>query len=172
MKWIPFFPYYDLPLCLRCNVASAHLSRCCTSWEASPCKIFSVDVVARHCCKAVVLLTLWQWWTTFNELPASRPSERQRQPALGPWPAGPWAYISPATAHITNTSTTRMWQLNPSPTSPTYSLNKLESHWNVCRRTNPNEHADERRDEEKNNKDTKRMSATQRRFHRWQMRLN
>lgn len=126
------FPHYDLTLGLRCNIASTQSPIC---FDVVPlgrlsCNVFYVDVVARHCCKVAVLLTFWQWWATLNELPASRPSEQQSQPAPRPWPAGPWAYISSATAHITNTTTTMMWQLNPSPTSPTYRLNKLEPHWN------------------------------------------
>lgn len=72
------------------------------------------------------LLTSW--------LPIVRQSSGGSEPP-GPWPVGPWEFISPVTARITNTTTTAMWQLNPSPTSRTYSLNKRKHH-----RTNTNKH--------------------------------
>ncbi len=132
VKWNLFLLITTWMLGLRCNVASTQYHICLDGVPLGQlsCKVFYADVMARLCCKVAVLLTLRQWWATLNELPASRPSEQQSQPTHGPWPAGPWAYISSATAHITNTTTTVMWQLNPSPTSPTYSLNKLEPHWN------------------------------------------
>lgn len=119
MKWKSIFP---IRACgSRCSVASTQYYICLdvVPFGQLSCKIFHIDVVTRHCCKSTVPLTLWQWWATLNELPASRQSEQQRQPAPGPCPPGPWAYISVATAHITNTASTVMWQLNPSPTSPT-----------------------------------------------------
>ena len=55
-------PHYDLTLGLRCSVASTQYPTCLNVVPLGQlsCKVFYMDVVARHCCKVAVPLTLRQ----------------------------------------------------------------------------------------------------------------
>lgn len=94
------------------------------------------------------MITLSGWRRIFNELSASRASVRAEQlwlAALGLGLLPPVHTSAPPTAHVTNVTVAIMWQLNPSPTRPTYSSNKLEPHWNE---RNCNKYSGEERLEE------------------------